>query len=258
MRAMNIKTFTDARGFLRMKSSFKKNYIHYLQEAFGLAIFMISACFFGGILEAKNSFIHLAITNDFIRIIIMGIMMGLTAYFIFTSPFTSPSGAHINPAVTMVFFRLGKMQFWDVIFYIIFQLLGGLTAVYIMALLMRGTLINAPVNCVVTIPGKYGVAAAAFTEFIIAFIMITMVLFTSANNTLKKYTQIIAACLVCTNVIVAGPISGFGMNPSRTIASAVPAHIYTSFWIYMIIPFAGMLSAAEVFHAVTKKGCINK
>ena len=258
MRAIHLQSFTGARGILRMKSSFRKNYIHYLQEALGLAIFMISACFFGGILEAKNSFIHLAITNDFLRLLIMGAMMGLTAYFIFTSPFTSPSGAHINPAVTMVFFRLGKMEVWDVVFYIIFQLLGGLIAVYTMALLMRGTLTAPPVNYEVTVPGKHGIAMAAITEFIIAFVMITMVLFTSANNGLKKYTQIIAACLVCTNVIVAGPISGFGMNPSRTIASAVPAHIYTSFWIYMIVPFAGMLSAAEVFHAVTKKDRINK
>ena len=58
---------------------------------------------------------------------------------------------------------------------------------------------------------------------------------------------------MCLYVIIAGPISGFGMNPARSFASAFPAHTYTAFWIYMIIPFAGMLSAAEFFLFVKKE-----
>jgi len=122
-----------------------------------------------------------------------------------------------------------------------------------MALLMGDTLKNAPVNYLTTVPGKYGVWPAAVVEFIIAFLMIAMVLFTSADERWKKYTRIIAGCLVCAYVIIAGPISGFGMNPARSFASAVPAHIYTAFWIYMFIPFAGMLLAAELFLVVQKQ-----
>ena len=57
---------------------------------------------------------------------------------------------------------------------------------------------------------------------------------------------------MCIYVIVAGPISGFGMNPARSFASAFPAHIYTAFWIYIVVPFAGMLSAAEFFLLIKK------
>jgi len=253
MRAMNIRVFTGSSGLAQIKASFKKNWLHYLQEALGLAIFMVSACFFGGMLEAKNSSLHLAIPNAFARSIIMGIMMGLTALFIFYSSFTAPSGSHINPAVTITFLRLGKMCKYDAMFYIIFQFIGGISAVYLMAMLMGSSLTSEPVNYVATVPGKYGVLPAAIMEFIIAFIMITMVLFTSADERLKKYTRVIAACFVCANVIIAGPISGFGMNPARTFASAAPAHIYTAFWIYMIIPFAGMLTAAEFFLLTQKQ-----
>lgn len=253
MRAMNIRVVTGSSGLTQMKASFKKNRAHYLQEALGLAIFMVSACFFGGMLEAKNSSWHLAIPNAFARTIIMGIMMGVTALFIFYSPFTAPSGSHINPAVTITFLRLGKMSKWDSLFYIIFQFIGGLLAVYIMTILMGDTLTAAPVNYVATVPGKYGALAAGITEFIIAFVMLTMVLFTSADAKLKKYTRIISGCLVCAYVIIAGSISGFGMNPARTFASAFPAHIYTAFWIYMLVPFAGMLLAAELFLLIQKK-----
>jgi aquaporin Z len=47
-------------------------------------------------------------------------------------------------------------------------------------------------------------------------------------------------------VTFVGPISGFGMNPARSFASALPAHIWTAFWIYLFMPFAGMLGAVEI------------
>ena len=230
-----------------MSTTFHKNLKLYLMEALGLAIFMISACFFGGILEAKNSFIHQSIHNDFARQIIMGIMMGLTALFIFYSKWTAPSGSHINPAVSLAFLRMGRINKNDTFFYIIFQFIGGTVAVYLMQLLMGHTLTDAPVNSVATVPGKAGSFPALVTEFIIAFIMMTMVLFTSSNEQLKKYTRIIAGIMVCLYVIIAGPVSGFGMNPARTFASALPSHTWTAFWLYIFMPIAGMLSATEFF-----------
>jgi len=73
------------------------------------------------------------------------------------------------------------------------------------------------------------------------------------HKKLKKYSCIFAGCLVCTWVIVAGPVSGFGMNPARSLASALPANIWTAFWIYLLAPFAGMLLAAEVYLFVESK-----
>lgn len=253
MRAMPIRVYSEKGGFTQMKASFKKNWIHYLQEAFGLAIFMTSACFFSALLGGNDASFHFAIHNNTLHNIVMGGLMGSTALFIFYSPFTAPSGSHINPAVTITFLRLNKMCKWDAMFYIIFQFIGGTIAVYLIAALLGNVLTTAPVNYATTVPGKSGVTAAAITEYIIAIIMMTMVLFTSQHQTLKKYTRIIASYFVCLNVIFAGPISGFGMNPARSFASAFPAHIYTAFWIYMLIPFAGMLSAAEIFLFVQRR-----
>jgi aquaporin Z len=232
---------------VQLKTSFRKNRVYYLQEALGLAIFMISACFFGAMLEAKDAYWHTAISNNFLRTVMMGVLMGTTALFIFYSPWTSPSGSHINPAVTLSFLRLGKMCHWDAVFYIIFQFIGGTVAVFMMQLLVGHQLTDAPVNSVVTVPGKTGIWPAFVIEFVIAFLTMNMVLFTSANARLKKYTRIIAGCLVCSYVVIAGPISGFGMNPARSFASAFPAHTWTAAWIYMIVPVAGMLCAAEFY-----------
>jgi aquaporin Z len=250
MRAVDIgiKTVTGG-AFLR--TSFNKNRKFYIQEALGLGIFMVSACIFSGLLFGKNG-CFVSSFSAVIRQSILGLMMGLTALYIFYSPLTSPSGSHINPAVTLAFFRVGKINRWDAFFYIIFQCIGGTLTVYIMAALMGENLTAAPLYDVVTIPGKYGTVAAAVTELIIAFVMMSMVLFTADHLLLKKYSRIIAAVLVCLFVIITGPISGFGMNPARSFASALPSNVWTSFWIYLFMPLAGMLAAAEVYLFVRK------
>ena len=235
-----------------MKASFKKNWIHYLQEALGLAVFMISACFFSALLFSEKSSWYHTIPNFTVRNVLMGVFMGLTALFIFYSRWTAPSGSQINPAVTLTFLRLDKMCRYDAMFFIIFQFIGGTTAVYMMDFLMGDILTGMPVNSAVTVPGKLGAMPALITEFIIAFITMTVVLFTSNNDRQKKYVRIYTGFLVCAWVIFAGPISGFGMNPARTFASALPANTWTVFWIYLFIPLAGMLTAAE-FYLLVKK-----
>ena len=254
---MPIRVYRGKGGLTQMKASFKKNWTHYLQEALGLGVFMISACFFGALLFSSVGSLHLSIENETTRNVIIGILMGFTALFIFYSPFTAPSGSHINPAVTISFLRLGKMCPWDAMFYVIFQVIGGTLAVYLMQLLMGHSLTTPPVNSAATVPGKYGQWPALVVELIIAFITMAIVLFSSEDRRLKKYTRIVAGCLVCTWVIVAGPISGFGMNPARSFASALPANIWTAFWIYLFVPFAGMLSATELFLFIQKNRSLN-
>ena len=250
---MPIRVFTGNSGWVQMRASFKKNRGHYLQEALGLAIFMVSACFFSAMLfSEKSSWYHL-LHGATAKNILMGILMGATALFIFYSPWTAPSGSQINPAVTLTFLRLDKMCRYDALFFALFQIAGGTIAVIIMQWLMGAILTEAPVNSAVTVPGTAGKWWAMFTELVIAFITMSMVLFTSHDDKLEKYTRILAACLVCTWVVFAGPVSGFGMNPARSLASALPANIWTACWIYLFVPFIGMLLAAELFLFIRKR-----
>src|SRR5215510_9956917 len=122
MRVMPIQGFTGTKGMTQMQAAFKKNWKHYLQEALGLGIFMLSACFFSAMLFSEKSSWYHAIPSLMLRNVLMGISMGATALCIFYSPFTAPSGSQINPAVTITFFRLNKMCVWDTLFYIIFQI----------------------------------------------------------------------------------------------------------------------------------------
>ncbi len=228
-------------------NSLTQNWKVYSMEAICLGLFMMSASLFGTLLEYPDSPLHRAIGNDFVRTVLMGIAMGLTATLIIYSPMGRLSGAHMNPAVSFTFVRLGKMKMADAMYYTVFQIGGGILAVILMRFLLGSAFENEHVNYVITAPGKYGVLPAFLMEVVIAFGMMTMVLITSNHATLSKYTGAIAGLFVMSYVIISGPVSGFGMNPARTLASAVPAMQYPSLWIYLTAPFIGMFGAAWVY-----------
>lgn len=226
---------------------FKDNIYRYLAEAAGLCLFMISACMFTALFEYPGTGLRYTIASDFVRRIPMGFAMGLTAYAIIISPLGKISGSHINPAISIVRFRLGELSFTDTVFYIVFQFAGGLTGVLISAFLLGSIIQNTHVNYAVTIPGAKGFAGAIAGEVIIAAIMIAMVLVTSNHKKWKATTPLLAGILIMLNVVFEAPYSGFGMNPARTVASAWPAGVWTGIWIYICVPVVTMLLVAEVF-----------
>jgi aquaporin Z len=225
----------------------RKHYPEYFMEAAGLGIFMISAAVVTVLLEHPTSPIRQAISEPLLRRFIIGIAMGLTAICIIYSPWGKQSGAHINPVVTFTFFRLGKIQPWDAIFYILAQFLGGLMGLLLAVAIFRNAVTDPSINYVVTIPGADGAGVAFLAEIIISFGMMLMILFVSNTYKLAPFTGIFAGVLIATYITVEAPLSGMSMNPARTLASAIPSHNWTAIWVYFTAPLLGMLLAAEVY-----------
>jgi len=220
----------------------------YLMEAAGLGLFMISACVFVVLLEHPSSLIHQTLSDATLRRILIGLAMGLTAIGIIYSPFGKRSGAHLNPAVSITFWRLGKIEGWDALFYIIAQFLGGAAGVFLATLLLSRMLVaDATVNYVVTVPGAGGAWVAFAAEAAISFGLMLVVLIVSNRPRLNRYTGIFAGMLIAAYISLEAPLSGMSMNPARTVASAVHADVWTGAWLYFIAPPLGMLLAAEVY-----------
>lgn len=249
---MNQKTLT-AQLFLftgKAKLMIKlltKHYPEYLMEAAGLGIFMISAGLFTVLFEYPNAVLHQMFPDEFVRRIFIGLAMGLTAIGIIYSPWGKQSGAHMNPAVTLTFFRLRKVSLTDTIFYIIFQTLGGTIGIYITALILSTMFTNKPVLYVVTIPGKDGTAMAFIAEAVISFVLMITILFFTNGKKLAKFTGMAAGVLLLLFIAFEAPLSGMSINPARSFASAFPSNLWTNFWIYLTAPTIGMLAAAEIY-----------
>ncbi len=219
----------------------------YAIEAALLGSFMISACVFGVLLEYPASPVRQALHSADFRRFLAGIAMGLTAAMIFYSPWGKRSGAHINPAVTLTFLRLGKVKPIDATFYVLAQCAGAVLGVVIPAVILRNGISHPAVAYAATVPGPRGPLAAWIAEFAIASLMMTTVLFFSSNEKISRFTGLTAAILVAVYITFEAPFSGMSINPARTLGSALPSGIWTSFWIYLTAPPLAMLAAAEFF-----------
>ena len=228
-------------------SALAQHWPEYVIEAAGLCLFMISACTFATLLENPASPVRQAISDTLTRRILMGMAMGLTAIGIIYSPWGMQSGAHINPSVTLTFFRLGKVKRWDALFYICAQFAGGIVGVMIAAAFLGSLLQHPAVNYVVTMPGRYGVVAAFLTELVISFLLMSMVLYVSNTPGIHRFTGVCAGLLVASYITLVAPISGMSMNPARTFGSAFAARFWHALWIYFAAPISGMLLASEVY-----------
>lgn len=231
----------------------KLNWREYLIEAWGLGTFMVSAGIFATSIYAPTSRISSFIPNSFTKGLLMGIAMGITAIAIIYSPWGKRSGAHINPAVTITFFRLKKITTLDTLAYIISQFVGGLLGILLVAIILGNNFTNPPINYVVTVPGQWGAIAALIAEFLLSLGLMLVVLFTSNSDHLSKYTGVFSGFLVASYITFEAPISGMSINPARTFASSFPAQIWHGFWIYYFAPPLAMLIAAEIYLRYPKK-----
>jgi len=119
-------------------------------ESLGLGLFMLSAGLFGTLFEYPASPVHQALPGAFVRRALMGLAMGLTAIGLIYSPWGKRSGAHINPAVTLTFLRLGRVRGRDAAAYVAAQFLGGVAGTLLVTGLLGRAFVEQPVAAVVT------------------------------------------------------------------------------------------------------------
>jgi aquaporin Z len=219
----------------------------YLMEAAGLGLIMMSAAVVTTLLEYPKSPVHDWLPDPLFRRVLIGVAMGLTAIGIIYSPWGKRSGAHLNPAVTLTFYRLGKIEGIDACGYVMAQFIGGAIGLWLASGAIGMAVEHPAVNYVVTTPGPAGAAMAFAAEALISFGLMLVVLIVSNRTSLNAWTGCFAGALVATYIAIEAPLSGMSMNPARTFASALPAHLWTAFWVYLTAPLVGMLLAAEFY-----------
>lgn len=239
-RPATIEAMSSAAGVRGALRALREHWPEYAIEAWALGTFMVSAAVFATLFESPGSPLHQAIADADLRRVLIGIAMGLTAIALIYSPWGQRSGAHMNPAVTLSFLRLGKVRGWDAFFYSVAQFAGGALGVVAAFGVLGPALALPPVRFAVTQPGATGPWVALAAEFAISSIMMLVVLTVSSHPRLAKFTGACAGLLVATFIAIEAPLSGMSMNPARSFASALPGGTWSVYWIYVLGPVAGM------------------
>jgi aquaporin Z len=240
--------------------SLRLHWPEYAMEAGEACVYLFSACAVATLLWHPASPVQQYLPSDAARRMLMGLAMGATIIAIVLSPWGKQSGAHFNPALTLTFYRLGKVALWDTVFYCAAQLAGAVAGVALASRVLQGAPAHKAVRYAATLPGIHGEAfyvntIAFVAELAISFVLMSAILFASNHEVLAPYTHYFAAILVAAYIAFESPLSGMSTNPARTFGPALYASYWHTLWIYFTAPPLGMLGAAEVFlRAHERKG----
>jgi MIP family channel proteins len=149
------------------------------------------------------------------------------------------SGAHINPAVTLVMAVRGRLSWSLAPFYISAQLAGATAAAIVLAgLFGRSTNLGA------TLP-KVDLWQAFAVELLISFLLVVIVLSAigDGSSPLPRIAFVIGA-YVGAAATLTGPLTGASMNPARSFGPALLSDVWTHHWLYWLAPIAGALAGA--------------
>jgi aquaporin Z len=212
-----------------------------------LGCFMVAACGLATALYHPASAAHRWLPDAGARRLLMGIAMGATAVTLIRSPWGRRSGAHMNPALTLTYLRLGKIAPADCAGYVGAQFVGAAAGVLLTRVALGTAAGDPAVQFAVTVPGAGGIAVAFVAELAISFVLMTVVLVATNDPWLAPSTPFLCGALVATYIAVEAPLSGMSMNPARSFASALVAGRWTALWIYFTAPPLGMLAASEAY-----------
>jgi aquaporin Z len=232
-----------------MIEGIKKHWKVYLMEACGLAGFVIGAGLLSILLEHPDLPVMQSKFGNYamLRRIPLGIIMG--AYItVVALLFGKKSGAHINPAATLAFLRLGKIKFKDALFYMIAQFAGALVASQLLKYFAGDLFSHALIDFGVSKPmPPHGNMAAFIAEFIISFILMLVVLIAASSKKFEKYVALLSGVLIALYIIIEMPFSGMSLNPARSFAAALAGNKWEHLWIYFAAPIPAMFVAGEVY-----------
>ena len=190
------------------------------------------------------------------RQIITGFLFGSIGASIALSPIGKLSGAHINPAVTMVFWLFRKIEGRLAITYVLAQLTGAIVGC--IPLLIWGQM-GRSVEFGATFPGEgYSMQTALLGEIITTFTMVSLLVIFIGFRSIRQFTPFMFPFLYAIMVPLEAAISGTSTNPARSLGPAVVSGQWDGFWIYLIGPLAGALLASLACSLLAKRITIAK
>jgi aquaporin Z len=247
---MNVIQDQNNARYLKYRSKF------FISEFLGTALLLLIGLSIVIFMFGEGSPMARLIPAVKVRQAMTGFLFGSVGASIALSHIGTVSGAHINPAVTMVFWLYRKIEGRLAITYILAQVTGAIIGC--LPLLIWGQL-GRSINFGGTAPGNsYTVGQAFLGEVITTFIMVSLLIIFIGFRRIRQFTPYMFPVLYAIMVPLEADISGISTNPARSLGPAVISGHWASWWIYWIGPIAGAFLASLACSLLAKRITIAK
>lgn len=165
------------------------------------------------------------------------------------------SGCHLNPAVTMGAVSSGRMNFFDGLGYMLFQLTGAILGAGFLYLIVSG-------NDSIAIgsfasngygehsPMHYSLLACFLTELIMTFFFVLIILKVSDESSGTPFSGLVIGLALTLIHLVSIPVTNTSVNPARSTGSALFAEVIwpnEQLWLFWVAPLAGAVLAGTIY-----------
>ena len=252
-----MQSFREIPGVIRMTETAHRSKAipwHACAAEFAGTFFMVawglSAVVF---LMSYSSPMHSLIPVYRVRLLLTGILFAAGGTAVVYSPLGQQSGGHINPAVSLTFWMLGKMGTRDMALYSAAQLLGGVAGAGLVKFLWGGW--ASSVNAGVTMPASWiSPPGAAGVEFLITGSLLWVILHFVSHPKLHRWTGFAAGTWVALLVFAEAPVTGASLNPARSLGPAVVTDTFRNLWVYFLGPLGGAAAVAILWKPTIAAG----
>ena len=173
------------------------------------------------------------------------------------------SGCHINPAVSIGMWIDERLETKDLIFYIIFQCIGAIVGIALLALIIN----SAPSlgGYATTGLGQNGfdsasavglnVTGAIIVEIILTFVFVFTVLGVTKKTENATIAGIVIGLTLAFVHIMGIPLTGTSVNPARSLAPAlfIGKQALQQVWVFILAPIIGAVIAGFLYKGLTSE-----
>ena len=160
------------------------------------------------------------------------------------------SGAHLNPAVTLAFWRARRFEGAKVLPYMGSQIAGAMVASLVLKFLFPSSSTLGS-----TLPSGAW-SQSLVLEILLTGILMLVILNVSTGAKEKGITAgLVVGAVIMLEAMFAGPICGASMNPARSLAPALVSGNLQGLWIYLVGPSLGAWLAIGACRAVNGGNC---
>jgi len=173
-----------------------------------------------------------------------------------TAAFSPVSGAHLNPAVTLGLIAAGRLDSSRAPFMIAAQCIGGLAAAGLLLLVLAGTA-NAPKAGLATVANSYGrtfsLTAVFAVETVATALLVLVVVGMGGRRAPATLGPLAIGIATVSLYLLTIPISGGGLNPARSLATAVFAGTgaILQLWVFWVAPILGAVLGGVIGRLVS-------
>jgi aquaporin Z len=202
-------------------------------EAAGTALLVLAILLAVGLALGEGSPVADALPGRAAGFLVVGVLVAPCVALIAVSPLGRLSGAHLNPALTLGFWTLGRVSRHDLAGYVSAQLLGGVAGALAGRLLLP-TDVTSSIGGTVTHPEVSTAAALALEARMTALVFVS-------SDRLMRWTPLAIVPVLTAIIWLGSPWTGASLNPARSSGPAIAFGDYADLWLYFAAPAAAGL-----------------